>query len=306
MTLTGQTWKVFYTDGSSISTAVALGANGTYLKSNGASAAPTFDSPSGAGDVSGGSTSSDGEMVVYNSTSGKIIKQSGLSAGIVKLNASAVPSIASSGTDYAPATSGSSILKGNGSGGFSAATFADMASGTNTTGTFTVGAGSAITYTSTGAINASSLQGYVWAATPAIGSGTAAAGTFTTFQASVATITGTISPALAIITGTMQSATTNITGQMGAASASITGTMASATATVTGTMSAAVATITGTMTVPTISGAVSLIGNVTAGDADTDTLTIRSLVAGGNSRAVWIADSAPTPTYATGPTDSLC
>ena len=68
-------------------------------------------------------------------------------------------------------------------------------------------------------------------------------------------------------------------------------------------MSAAVATITGTMTVPTISGAVSLIGNVTAGDADTDTLTIRSLVAGGNSRAVWIADSAPTPTYAVGATD---
>jgi hypothetical protein len=36
------------------------------------------------------------------------------------------------------------------------------------------------------------------------------------------------------------------------------------------------------------------------GDADTDTLTLRSLIVGGNSRAVWVAGSAPTPTYATG------
>lgn len=40
--------------------------------------------------------------------------------------------------------------------------------------------------------------------------------------------------------------------------------------------------------------------NNTFGDSDTDTLTIRSLIVGGNSRAVWIAGSAPTPTYATG------
>jgi len=43
---------------------------------------------------------------------------SGLGTGLLKLNAG-VPSIATSGTDYAPATSGSSILKGNGAGGFS-------------------------------------------------------------------------------------------------------------------------------------------------------------------------------------------
>lgn len=41
-------------------------------------------------------------------------------------------------------------------------------------------------------------------------------------------------------------------------------------------------------------------GNNTFGDGDTDTLTLRSLLVGGNSRAVWIAGSAPTPTYATG------
>jgi hypothetical protein len=40
--------------------------------------------------------------------------------GIVKMS-SGVPGAAVSGTDYAPATSGSSILKGNGSGGFSSA-----------------------------------------------------------------------------------------------------------------------------------------------------------------------------------------
>ncbi len=43
------------------------------------------------------------------------------SAGIVKTTSAGIPSIAASGTDYAPATSGSSILKGNGSGGFSSA-----------------------------------------------------------------------------------------------------------------------------------------------------------------------------------------
>jgi hypothetical protein len=42
---------------------------------------------------------------------------------------------------------------------------------------------------------------------------------------------------------------------------------------------------------------------VTFGDADTDVLTLRSLIQGGNSRAVWIADTAPSPTYATGTTD---
>lgn len=40
--------------------------------------------------------------------------------------------------------------------------------------------------------------------------------------------------------------------------------------------------------------------NNTFGNADTDTLTLRSLLVGGNSRAVWIAGSAPTPSYATG------
>lgn len=50
----------------------------------------------------------------------------------------------------------------------------------------------------------------------------------------------------------------------------------------------------------TVTGTLTANGNTVVGNADTDTLTLRSLIVGGNSRAVWIAGSAPTPTYATG------
>jgi len=73
----------------------------------------------GTGDVTGQSSSVDSEIALFSGTTGKIIKRM-TGSGIVKV-ASGVASIASSGTDYAPATSGSAILKGNGSGGFSAA-----------------------------------------------------------------------------------------------------------------------------------------------------------------------------------------
>lgn len=45
-------WRVFYSDGSGDVTELALGADGTFLKSNGAAAAPTFATPAGSGDVS--------------------------------------------------------------------------------------------------------------------------------------------------------------------------------------------------------------------------------------------------------------
>lgn len=73
----------------------------------------------GTGDVSGPSSSVDNEVALFNSTTGKLIKRASIS-GLAKLT-SGVLSAAASGTDYAPATSGSSILKGNGSGGFSSA-----------------------------------------------------------------------------------------------------------------------------------------------------------------------------------------
>lgn len=45
-------WRVFYSNGSGDVTELALGADGTYLRSNGATAEPTFSTPSGSGDVS--------------------------------------------------------------------------------------------------------------------------------------------------------------------------------------------------------------------------------------------------------------
>lgn len=45
----GQTaWRLFYSNADGDVTELALGSDGTYLRSNGASAAPTFDTPSGA------------------------------------------------------------------------------------------------------------------------------------------------------------------------------------------------------------------------------------------------------------------
>jgi hypothetical protein len=75
---------------------------------------------SGSGDFSSNTASSvDGEIVLFSGTSGKTGKRA-TTTGILK-GASGVLSAAVSGTDYAPATSGSAILKGNGSGGFSSA-----------------------------------------------------------------------------------------------------------------------------------------------------------------------------------------
>jgi len=45
-------WRVFYSDTDGDITELALGADGTYLKSNGVTSAPTFATPSGSGDVS--------------------------------------------------------------------------------------------------------------------------------------------------------------------------------------------------------------------------------------------------------------
>ncbi|MCK5603988.1 hypothetical protein KAR91_19025, partial [Candidatus Pacearchaeota archaeon] len=47
--MAGTAWRVFYTNGSGVMTELALGADGTYLESNGAAAAPTFTTPAGSG-----------------------------------------------------------------------------------------------------------------------------------------------------------------------------------------------------------------------------------------------------------------
>jgi hypothetical protein len=80
--------------------------------------------------------------------------------GLLKGNGTAI-SAASSGTDYAPATSGSSILYGNGAGGFNNVT---IGSGlTFTTGTLTAtGSGGTVTSVSgTGTVNGITLTGTV-------------------------------------------------------------------------------------------------------------------------------------------------
>lgn len=48
-TFSGGNWKILYTSGTGVLTELPLGASGTVLQSNGASAAPTFVTPSGGG-----------------------------------------------------------------------------------------------------------------------------------------------------------------------------------------------------------------------------------------------------------------
>lgn len=82
------------------------------------------------GSVAGPGVSVDSEVALWSGTGGATLKRA-TGSGIAKLT-SGVLGTATSGTDYAPATSGSTILKGNGSGGFSSATAsADYLSPTN-------------------------------------------------------------------------------------------------------------------------------------------------------------------------------
>jgi hypothetical protein len=108
--------QILYQSGASTTTfATAPTVSNTYLKWNGTAFA--WDSPSGSGDVVGPSSSVDGQIVLFDSTTGKLIKAA-TTTGLLKAS-SGVIAQATSGTDYAPATSGTSILYGNGSGGFS-------------------------------------------------------------------------------------------------------------------------------------------------------------------------------------------
>jgi hypothetical protein len=74
----------------------------------------------GSGDVVGPSSATDSQIALFDGTTGKLIKAAS-TTGLLKAS-SGVIAAATSGTDYAPATSGTSILKGSGSGGFSNAT----------------------------------------------------------------------------------------------------------------------------------------------------------------------------------------
>lgn len=69
-----------------------------------------------AGAVSGPGTTVVDEVALFNDTTGNVLKRA-TGSGLAKLT-SGVLSIGAAGTDYAAATSGSAILKGDGSGGF--------------------------------------------------------------------------------------------------------------------------------------------------------------------------------------------
>lgn len=86
----------------------------------GATTAAGIRTTIGAGDVNGPASSVNAQIALFNGTTGKLI-QAATTTGLVKA-ASGVIAAAVSGTDYAPATSGTSILKGDGSGGFGSAT----------------------------------------------------------------------------------------------------------------------------------------------------------------------------------------
>ena len=58
-------WRVFYSNTDGDVTELALGADGTFLKSNGASSAPTFAVPAGSGDVSKVGTPVDNQVGVW-------------------------------------------------------------------------------------------------------------------------------------------------------------------------------------------------------------------------------------------------
>ena len=66
-------WRVFYSNTAGDVTELALGADGTYLKSNGATAAPTFSSPAG-GDVTGPATNNDEYIPQWNGADSKTLK----------------------------------------------------------------------------------------------------------------------------------------------------------------------------------------------------------------------------------------
>lgn len=80
----------------------------------------------GSGNVTKASNSAHAGALQVSGGTDKSIADTSLTAGLVKTDANGVPSNATSGTDYAPATTGTSALKGNGSGGFAGATLNDV------------------------------------------------------------------------------------------------------------------------------------------------------------------------------------
>lgn len=109
-----------------VSTATSLAANptdcgvGEYASAIDASGNLTCSTPAGTGVTSISISSANGFAGSSSGGTTPALTISTTVTGLLKGNGTAI-SAATSGTDYAPATSGSAILKGNGAGGFSSA-----------------------------------------------------------------------------------------------------------------------------------------------------------------------------------------
>jgi hypothetical protein len=75
--LIGTAWTLFYVNASGVIVEIPLGADGEYLMSNGPAVAPSFETPSGTGDVVGPASSVSGNIPVFADTTGKLLSDSG-------------------------------------------------------------------------------------------------------------------------------------------------------------------------------------------------------------------------------------
>ena len=228
------------------------------------------------GDVTYTSPSFDGSANV--TAAGTVTKingtaLSGLATGILKNTTSTgVPSIAVSGTDYAPATSGSSILAGNASGGFSAVTVGSGLSYSAGTLSSTSGGGSV---TSVSVVSANGLAGTVATSTstPAI--------TLTT------SVTGILKG-----NGTAISAATSGTDYSSGTSALTTGILKSTTST--GALSIAVAGDFPTLNQNTTGNAANITGIAAVANGGTGASTLTGYVYGNGTSAFTASTTIPT------------
>ena len=71
--LSATNWRIFYSADGAVPVELALGADGTYLMSNGAAVAPSFETPGGTGDVTGVGDCADGACLDGTSDGGETI-----------------------------------------------------------------------------------------------------------------------------------------------------------------------------------------------------------------------------------------
>jgi hypothetical protein len=211
--------SILYGNGSGGFSNVTIGSNLTFI---GGTLSATGGG-SGAGTVTSVSVVAANGFAgtVTTSTTTPAITLSTSITGLLKGNGTAI-SAASAGTDYAPATSGSSILYGDGSGGFSNVTI-----GTNltfTSGTLNATGGGSMVYPSAGIANST---GSAWGTSySTTGSGTVVA--LATSPSLVTPILGT--PASGTLTNCTGYTYANLSGTVPTWNQNTTGTAANITA----------------------------------------------------------------------------